>query len=258
MHSYKIRYETDGKEYTVHNKDCRHFSIDEKKQGDRLIAEIQTKCPLKIKSFRITIPFPYSRDHRIFVNGYQSWTESREYFIRERMNGFSRIKKWAATKPFNAHSGMCRAGDAFFCKYPFAKGKFFGYSYGYARTGSTVNLFASMSEKCGYTIITFDVGKSRVIIEKDFDGVTFSGTRLLADLVHLKGEYDKVFDKWFDMMNIRCRIKEKMCGYTTWYNYYSKITQNIVKRDLEALSALPERMDIFQIDDGYRNEADCR
>lgn len=42
-------------------------------------------------------------------------------------------------------------------------------------------------------------------------------------------------------------------GYTTWYNYYGNVTEKIVKRDLQALLRLPERLDIFQIDDGYQN-----
>lgn len=252
MHSYRIKYEVGGKEYITDKKECQHFRIAEKEQGERFTAEITASGSIKIKEFQIILPFYYNKNQRIFVNGYQSWTECREYFVNERMDGFSRIKKWVATRPFNSNSALCRAGDAFFCKYPFARGKFFGYSYGYVRDGDAVDLFASLTEKCGYSIIRFDVGQSCVIIEKDFDGVTFSGRMLLADFVHLNGEYDEVFDKWFDAMNISCRLNKKMCGYTTWYNYYKNINEDIVKRDLKALSALPEKVDIFQIDDGYQ------
>lgn len=216
MHSYRIKYEVGGKEYITDKKECQHFRIAEKEQGERFTAEITASVSIKIKGFQIILPFYYNKNQRIFVNGYQSWTESREYFVNERMDGFSRIKKWVATRPFNSNSALCRAGDAFFCKYPFARGKFFGYSYGYVRDGDAVDLFASLTEKCGYSIIRFDVGKSCVIIEKDFDGVTFSGKMLLADFVHLNGEYDEVFDKWFDAMNISCRLNKKMCGYTTF------------------------------------------
>ena len=252
MHSYKIKYEADGKVYSTDKTTCNHFKIIEEEKAGRLTAHILAQCSLKIRKFQIVLPYSYNKRQRVFVNGYQSWTESREYFIHERMDGFSRLKKWVLTRPFNAYSGLCRAGDAFFCRYPLLNGNFFGYSYGYIRDGKTVDLFASLSEKCGFTIIRFDVLKSRVIIEKDFDGVVFNGKMLLADFVHLNGGYDAVFDKWFEMMNIQCRLSEKMCGYTTWYNYYKNIDENIVFRDLDALSQLPERVDIFQIDDGYQ------
>lgn len=252
MHSYKIKYKIDGKEYSTDKKDCQYFKIKEKNNDGRFTAEINAQCSVEIKKFQIILPFSFNKQQRIFVNGYQSWTESREYFINERMDGFSRLKKWALTRRFSAHTGLCRAGDAFFCKYPWARGKFFGYSYGYVSDNGKLDLFASLSEKSGYTIIRFDVTKSCVIIEKDFDGVIFNGKMQLVDFVHLNGEYDDVFDKWFDMMNIRCRLSKKMCGYTTWYNYYSNVDENIVMRDLAALSELPEKVDVFQIDDGYQ------
>ena len=53
-------------------------------------------------------------------------------------------------------------------------------------------------------------------------------------------------------MGVKCSQTEKKCGYTTWYNYYGSITEDIVIRDLEALSKLNEKVDIFQIDDGQQ------
>ena len=42
--------------------------------------------------------------------------------------------------------------------------------------------------------------------------------------------------------------KEKIFGYTSWYNYYQNINENIILRDLDALD---DRFNLFQIDDGY-------
>ena len=53
-------------------------------------------------------------------------------------------------------------------------------------------------------------------------------------------------------MGVQCTQKDKKCGYTTWYNYYGSITEDIVVRDLESLSKLDEKVDVFQIDDGYQ------
>ena len=41
---------------------------------------------------------------------------------------------------------------------------------------------------------------------------------------------------------------EKIFGYTSWYNYYQNINEEIVLRDLDALD---NRFNLFQIDDGY-------
>lgn len=252
MFSYSITYECNGEIFSSNKKETPHFRIKDSFSQGRFTADMITKNDIRIKEFKVIFPYYYKKDSVVFINGYQSWTDSREYFTSEKMSGFSRWKKWVLTKPINAHTGLCRSGDAFFCKYPKGRGEFFGYSYGYVRNDENIDLFASLSESSGYTIVRFDVKKSSVTAEKDFDGVLFSGDSRLIDFVHLNGGYDEVFDKWFEMMNIQCRRTEKKCGYTTWYNYYGNVDENIVKRDLKALSALPEKVDIFQIDDGYQ------
>lgn len=252
MFSYSITYECNGEVFSSDKRETPHFRIKDSFLQGRFTADMITKNDIRIKEFKVIFPYYYKKDSVVFINGYQSWTDSREYFTSEKMSGFSKWKKWVLTKPVNAHTGLCRSGDAFFCKYPKGRGEFFGYSYGYVRNDENIDLFASLSESSGYTIVHFDVKKSSVTAEKDFDGVLFSGDSRLIDFVHLNGGYDEVFDKWFEMMNIRCRRTEKKCGYTTWYNYYGNVDENIVKRDLKALSALPEKVDIFQIDDGYQ------
>lgn len=252
MFSYSITYECNGEVFSSDKRETPHFRIKDSFLQGRFTADMITKNDIRIKEFKVIFPYYYKKDSVVFINGYQSWTDSREYFTSEKMSGFSKWKKWVLTKPVNAHTGLCRSGDAFFCKYPKGRGEFFGYSYGYVRNDENIDLFASLSESSGYTIVRFDVKKSSVTAEKDFDGVLFSGDSRLIDFVHLNGGYDEVFDKWFEMMNIRCRRTEKKCGYTTWYNYYGNVDENIVKRDLKALSALPEKVDIFQIDDGYQ------
>lgn len=252
MFSYSITYECNGEIFSSDKKETPHFRIKDSFSQGRFTADMITKNDIRIKEFKVIFPYYYKKGSVVFINGYQSWTDSREYFTSEKMSGFSRWKKWALTKPVNAHTGLCRSGDAFFRKYPKGRGEFFGYSYGYVRNDENIDLFASLSESSGYTIVRFDVKKTSVTVEKDFDGVLFRGNSRLIDFVHLNGEYDEVFDKWFEMMNIKCRQTEKKCGYTTWYNYYGNVDENIVKRDLKVLSALPEKVDIFQIDDGYQ------
>ncbi|MDE5670036.1 MAG: alpha-galactosidase [Eubacterium sp.] len=230
----------------------KHFEIMDSFENGRLTAAIKTNDSIEIKKFCVVFPYTYSEKQAVFVNGYQSWTESREYGINDKMSDFSVFKELVVKSPFNAKSGMGRAGDLFFCRYPRKKGVFYGYSYGYVRCGKQIDLFASLSEKTGYTRIKFNVKKSQVIVEKDFDGVLFNGVKKMMDFVHLNGSYEEAFDKWFSLMNIQCRIKEKKSGYTTWYNYYRNINESIVERDLKALGDLPEKVDIFQIDDGYQ------
>ncbi len=254
MFSYSIEYSADGETFKTVSDRNKHFEIQSSFENGRFTADIKTNRNIEFKKLQVIFPYSFKRSQFVFVNGYQSWTDSREYSVSDKMSSFSLLKEMIVKSSFNATSGMGRAGDAFFCDYPRKKGVFYGWSYGYVREKDKdkVDLFASLSERNGYTIVRFDVKKSRVIAEKDFDGVVFSGTQRLMDFIHLSGEYEAVFDEWFSVMNIKSRLTEKKSGYTTWYNYYRKINESIVSRDLKALQSLPEKVDIFQIDDGYQ------
>lgn len=147
--------------------------------------------------------------------------------------------------------GIWGAGDLTFHKYPRKRGIFYGYSYGYIRNNNELLLIGSLSEKSGYTIITFNTNDDTIIIEKDFDDVTFNNTFTALSLAVIKDEYDCAFDKYFEMMNIQPPKVDRQCGYTTWYNYYTGVTEEIVNRDLNSILNLDTKIDIFQIDDGY-------
>ena len=115
---------------------------------------------------------------------------------------------------------------------------FYGYSYAYIRNENDIRLFASLSEKNGYTIITFDTNKSSVTIEKDLEGVEYkSGEEInILEICDIIDESETAFDKYFEIAEIKKPTAKRMCGYTTWYNYYTSVTEEIVKRDLESIS----------------------
>lgn len=252
MEKVLVNYTVKEKSFTCEGLNSSHFSIEKQDNGNRTAMYIDAKEPLTIQKFQIVYSYEFNKDNRIFVNGYQSWTDSREYFIDEKMNELSKFTEFYVKTPFVQKIGIGKSGDYFICKYPRKTGLFYGWSYGYVRTNGKIDLFGSLSERCGFTIIRFDVENQQVIIEKELEGVTFSGRMLVADYAHITDDYETAFDKYFDLMGVECTQKDKKCGYTTWYNYYGSITEDIVVRDLESLSKLDEKVDIFQIDDGYQ------
>lgn len=220
-------------------------------EGDVMNITILPSEPVRIVRFRVDLPFAYQRGDRIFSNGFQSWTDTREYGINERMRGYNRLTELYMKSPMANRLGVNRAGDATFHAYPRGKGVFYGYSYGYVRRDGRVCLLGSLSEKSGYTILTFDARRGAVRVEKDLEGVTFYQETQLLTLVAIEDTYDAAFDRYFEQMNVAKPRAERTCGYTTWYNYYTGINMDIIRRDLNALSA-HGGFDVFQIDDGYQ------
>lgn len=249
MKFYKlsVTYKNDDGQKTTSDFITNDYEIKTEQQNDRLKMSLIPKSEIEITDFSLTFPYDYTKNDRIFVNGYQSWTDSREYHIDEMMTV---IHKFVRKKIFNSPSSM--GSDMHIVPQETKKGIFHGFSYSYIRSSNRIDLIGSVSERSGYTILFFDTNKNTVTVKKDLEGVKFRESAELLDLVWIYDEYDAAFDRYFEYMQIP-PIEKKLCsGYTTWYNYYGNVTEKIVKRDLQSLVNLPEKVDIFQIDDGYQ------
>ncbi len=248
---FHFEYYADGviKKSTSAQNDDFSVIVDD---GDTLLnVTVIPKKSIEFIKFELITDMDISYDERIFTNGYQSWTVTREYAPTGAMDEFNPRLLGLEKRKFNL-LGIFGAGDLTFHQYPEKSGIFYGYSYAYVRKGNKLRLFGSLSERTGYTILTFDVNNATFSVEKDLQGVIFKKEKNVLSLCKLEGDYDECFDRYFEMMNIpKPRVKRK-CGYTTWYNYYTSVTEDIVRRDLESISKLGTDVDIFQIDDGYQ------
>lgn len=246
--NFIYKTENEAKQTTeINNED---FSVAVSDSDGIISLTLKPNKKISFDKFEMTFDRQYKNTNRIFPNGYQSWTVSREYAPKDKMDEFNPRKFGVEKKNFN-FLGMWGAGDLTFHQYPEKGGIFYGYSYGYIRQGGDITLYGSLSERAGYTIITFDTNESTVNIEKDLEGVWFDGEKEVLSLAIIDGEYDNAFDKYFELMNIDKPKVKRSCGYTTWYNYYTGVTEDIVRRDLDSISKLDTKVDIFQIDDGY-------
>lgn len=247
---FNFVYRVDGKVKKSTSLENEDFRIGYDLKRSVFSLTLFPKRKISFDKFEVSFDRTYNYSDKIFVNGYQSWTVSREYSPHSRMDEFEPRKFGIEKKNINPLGIWC-AGDLTFHKYPESNGIFYGYSYGYIRRNKQVSLFASLSERAGYTIITFDTNASKIILEKDLEGVTFCSRTDVLSLFCTTSGYDEVFSQYFQKMKIREPRVKRSSGYTTWYNYYTGVTEEIVRRDLEAISKLDTKIDIFQIDDGY-------
>lgn len=250
--AYEITYKANGNIYTVCASKCKHFSIKTNIADNVLSVYLEPNCNIEFQSFHIKIPRKYSSAERIYVNGYQSWTDSFEYAPNEKMEELTRLTEYLTTKTPVKHIGFPKSGDSLFWSYPRRSGVFYGWSYGYIRSGHTVEIYGSLDEHCGYTVVTFDCNQNQVMISKDLEGVTFQTEAKLLELTVIRDTYDAAFDAYFEKMGVTCREQKRRTGYTTWYNYYGNITEQVVNRDLQSIANQDTKFDCFQIDDGYQ------
>lgn len=247
---YSFNYIADGVKKQSDSLINDDFTINADISSDRITMTVLPKREIEFTSFCVELNCYVRLDEKIFTNGYQSWTVSREYRPNGSMDEFrpslAGIKK-SSINPL----GIWGAGDLLWHKYPTKAGIFYGYSYAYVRSSGDIRLYGSLSERAGYTILTFNTKADTLTIEKDLAGVKFREEKCVLELAIIKGEYEQAFDEYFALMNIDKPKHSRKCGYTTWYNYYTNVTEEIVNRDLKAIASLDKALDIFQIDDGY-------
>ena len=110
----------------------------------------------------------------------------------------------------------------------------------------------SLSERDGFTVFYYNGGAQQMTIEKDCAGLRISEEWNAFDLVELSGTEDQVFDLYFEKMNIKRPAGGPMTGYTSWYNHYQNISEQIIMENLEHVHEMGQNFDVFQIDDGYQ------
>ena len=187
-----------------------------------------------------------SAAERIFMNGFQSWTFCPEL---DRM-GFT--KRMAHVPQFIIdYYGLERYGDYYFVDYPETPGVSHGESWCYFRQGKRFRLLASLDERPGYTLFTYDSRTGTLRIERDCAGLRVCGAFHAFDLFWAEGSENAVFDAWFAAMEIRPRTTEPIAGYTSWYNRYENISQTSILEDLHGCAGRLKPGDVFQIDDGW-------
>ena len=241
-------YKADNQKKTV---DCQNDDVafDLQQNANGLKLTVIPKKAISDISFYLEREYDFSGDKRFFANGFQSWTDTKEFAKGEMMADEGLIGSGIFGKsPF----GINLVGDYTFVDQPKEYGVFHSISFAYVRDGKSIDLFGSLNDRTGYTIIYADMNKNTLKYSKDVEGITINEPYELLDLYFDNGEYDAVFDRYFDAMNIKPLTDRKIKGYTSWYNYYQNISEDIILRDLEAIGKRSDLVNTFQIDDGYQ------
>lgn len=241
-------YKADNQKKTV---DCQNDDVafDLQQNANGLKLTVIPKKAISDISFYLEREYDFSGDKRFFANGFQSWTDTKEFAKGEMMADEGLIGRGIFGKsPF----GIKLVGDYTFVDQPKEYGVFHSISFAYVRDGKSIDLFGSLNDRTGYTIIYADMNKNTLKYSKDVEGITINEPYELLDLYFDNGEYDAVFDRYFDAMNIKPLTDKKIKGYTSWYNYYQNISEDIILRDLEAIGKRSDLVNTFQIDDGYQ------
>lgn len=256
---FRLEYIKNGEKLNVSATDSTDFKVEFIKDDNSFKALLTVKGDnnnhsIDLVNAYIETKYLFEDNDKFFGNGYQSWTTTKEYTKNDMMKDAFPITKLPGIKDF-----VLLFGDYNFQKYYKEPGKVHSYSYTYVKRNGVIDLFGSLTERTGYTVFHVDMnggtGVDNFVIQKDVDGVTLfeNETYEIFNLINIKGEYDEVFDKYFEALNIKPPKINHLAGYTSWYNYYGKIYEEQIDRDIDGLARIEKGADIFQIDDGFQD-----
>ena len=234
--------------YKTASGDNDDFSLDIQESENGLKIVLNPNTHLRIISFFATRKYDFADNAKFFANGFQSWTDSREFAKNDQMAGLELVGKSLFGKIF----GLSYVGDYNFVEGEKEPGKFHSHSLAYVRNGDEIDFFGSKTDRTGYTIIYADMNENTLSFSKDLEGALIKEPYEILDMVFFKGSYDEVFDKYFDSIGVKPLTNEKIKGYTSWYNYYQNISEEIILRDLNSLYEYKDYVNTYQIDDGYQ------
>ncbi|MBO4414036.1 MAG: alpha-galactosidase [Clostridia bacterium] len=247
--NFRLTYERGGEERVLTSPaEGGDLSLAVTDDGERRRVTVTASSPAKLKAYsetghdfftKLSPADPDPQGDLYFVNGYQSWTDTREFYGDARERDVTRLPG-VLVRNF----AFDRYGDATFYKY--SRRVLHVYDVFYVRGGSG-GFAASLNAKNAYLIFEIVRREGTVSFLSDVNGVSLGEGEefVVADYIYA-GTFEEgvsLFRKYF-----RPKTDKKIFGYTSWYNYYQNISEEILLRDLGALDG---RFDLFQIDDGY-------
>ena len=194
----EIEYIASNVTYKAKKLSTPHLEIHAEAYKNHIKLLLNPKEPIKIKKLSVLLSRHFHSSDRIFLNGYQSWTESKEHFIDDNPSYLHPL-----ASPIIENTSFSASGDYNFVKYEKRKGCFHGFSYGYIRKEDTVTLYASLNERTGFTIFRFLCPDNLIRIEKDLEGVEIKDSYTILDFVELTGPMHSVFDQWLTLLDIK-------------------------------------------------------
>ena len=215
------------------------LDIDLKIQSNHILLSVKARCDLMLHDVRKKFSMVVDEDGEVFFNGYQSWTDSKEVKLNAKEKNIYR-----APSKFVQQYAFDKYGDAPFYKY--APYILHGYDVCYSKSKHGFFIF-NLNYKNAYLIFEFDKRKKELTIISDVHGLKLKeGEEFLVMDYIFTYNYEeglKLFNQHFPRRNLK-----KYFGYTSWYNYYQNINEEVILKDLDSIDS---RFNLFQIDDGF-------
>ena len=234
----RVAYFKENKRYTTTTSNA-DLTIKMLRSGNRTTVRVIANTDVVLDKADVSYPWHINYKDLYFLNGYQSWTDTKEYKLATQLRD---IRK--SPHIISNMFAMDKYGDSNFYHYSIRKSH--GYDVFYSK-GQYESFIFNLNYEVAYLIIELIKDRSSIKLISDVRGLKVNKGEdvIIFDYCYYDNYEEGLYAFW-DAFPIR--NAKKILGYTSWYNYYQNINEEIILRDLKALDS---RFDVFQIDDGY-------
>lgn len=183
---------------------------------------------------------------QITSNGFQSWSESKIMTWNERPVQLSSIMK-----PYSQYYG-----DEHYLN-TIEKKQI--HSWNYIEFFNPFSyqsiLLGSFQEFISFSCFIVDSKKNELIVKTDWKGYEFKkgSPESVVNFGYFDETKNSNYAQWAYYYPLKTDLETKqISGWTSWYNYYTKINEKIILSQLDYYHK--SQIDYFQIDDGYQEQ----
>lgn len=229
----EIRYTIGGKLRKIKRSDS-NLKMEKHTKDGRTTVVVTARSDLELNDARITMPWKLGIKSLIMANGYQSWTQTRQFAPGEHLNNMN-LRPHLAERLFHFRS----YGSQAFWSMP--SNKLIGFDWSYVT--EPFIFIGSYNYRNAYLLIMFERDRDRIVLKSDVTGKTLTAGSSFTVFDYYAGD-DK--NSYFE--SLTPLSTKKIIGYTSWYNHYQNINSKLI---LNALEKTEGPYNLFQIDDGF-------
>ncbi|NNE30614.1 MAG: alpha-galactosidase [Saprospiraceae bacterium] len=212
--------------------------------GNRYQLMIHPKRDIILDEVKVIFHEPFPPGSKVFCNGYQSWSESRELPLTAKPK---RLRKIA--RPFFKFYGDENIG---LVKENAQAQR--SWTYGFVRGEKGIRFLGSLKEDSGFTLIEYFPERQQISARVDCSGYLMQHSFPILDLWVAEGDDRSVFEEYFSIAHNKPPKPKKILGWTSWYQYFRNINEDLLSKNLDQISKHKLPFEIFQIDDGFQKE----
>jgi alpha-galactosidase len=229
-----------------------HFTVDYKAEALRSKSTFKHKVVLKLKEaikvekLQLVANINYDDKISVLINGFQSWTETREYYLNEKIDKLSPL----------IYNLASPAGDSTIFHNPHKKGYLHSFTHTYIRSkvDNRVLFLGSLNEDKKYTIFQHIVPENKLYINADCKGITIGRDYSAFELFECEDFADSAWQIYFAAMPPVEKKARPATGWTSWYYHYTDIDEKVINDNIAAFDKHKIPIDYFQIDDGWQEK----